>query len=141
LFEKNSDKKMIITNGPGQGFGNVSVFLHDNDAIKEFLMKEIKCSEKINLRAMIVGEPQHAETTLAWRAVFTDFFLYNDLHLLQKPLFKILETKIAEFIETQDLSKTEFKKIDLKDCLNFVMVDWIALVLFGYESAKPLEIN
>jgi len=140
FFAKHSDKKMIVTNGPVQGFGNVSVFLHDPDSIREYLAKEPKNAEKLNYHALILGQPQHCDTNAAWRAVFTDFFLYEDLHLLQKPLWKILENKIAEYVKTQNLSKTEFKKMDLAECLNMVMVDWIALVLFGYESAEPLDI-
>lgn len=142
-FESISDSKMLVSNSQMLGFGNVSLILHQSEGIQEFLRKEIACSRKLDFNQTVRGGGHGLEKKdgLDWRAIFNSFFLYEDLKLVQEPLYKILDKNINQYAKIHNITNSEFKKIDLKELLGLVMVDWISLILFGYDSVEPLEVN
>ena len=115
-FEAISDSKMVVYNSPVQNIGNINVVLHGSDAIKDFLMKEISCSRKLDLQKFITGKTEKnpiISDGLDWRGIFKNFFLYEDLKLLNEPMYKILDQHVKEYVKTHKITNSAYKRIDL----------------------------
>lgn len=144
LYKENSDKHMIIANAPNLKFGKVCALLVSAEATKEFLMIENGRAEKLmfrskNLNIGFVGIG--GQKALNQRSIFIDYFLHDRIQSLFEPMMKIIDGQFEKFVKENTISKTEFKKIDLRDFFNKLIMDWMALLLFGLNSAKELEID
>lgn len=143
-FEEHPDAKMFVTNLPGLGFGNVHVILKSSDAIKEYLFKEQTHASKNSLFELFTNKISGLEENKSrgfWRSVFTDFFNYDHLKLLCDPMYTIIGKHFNKFIKNQKITNTKFTNIDLHDFLGKIQADWIALLLFGFESVDELNID
>ena len=145
FFEEHSDSKMIVTNIPGLGFGQVHVLMNSNDAIKDFVYKEHNYGVKADFWDMISYYPDHslAESNkqMKWRAVHTEFFIYDHLKSLLGPMYTIIGKQFDDLVKNQNITNSEFKKIDLNELLEKIMADMISLLLFGMESVEDLDID
>ena len=144
-FEEHSDAKMIVTNCPGLGFGQVHVLLTSNDAIKDFVYKEHNHGVKPDFWEMISNYPainmEESNRQMTWRAVFTEFFFYDRLKSLLGPMYTIIGKQFDDLVKNQNITNSEFKKIDLNELLEKIMADMTSLLLFGMESVKELNID
>lgn len=145
FYEKHSEKDIIMQNFPGLPFGAVHCFLNSNKALKDFFPREFETKRDFDRGLVPIsskGFPNlSGKEGLANRAVFSEFFLYDNIQTLYDPMNKILETNTAEFIKNNKITETEYCSVDLKEFVQKVVLDWITLLIFGYDSASELNID
>ena len=144
--QSESGNKMFLSNFLFCSPGSYFVQLLSAQSIKDFMKYDFNCTEKqlgtsteetINLGFLTKNGPD----ALRVRSIFTDFFIYDNLKALYKPMYDLMVKRSSLQIEQYGINKNEFTKVDMREYLKNYMREWIALLLFGFDSTAKLDID
>ena len=116
-----------------------TLFLYDNDLIKEFLVKE-DLFQKEPFTRVIINELglfyQNGETFNRSKALFMKIFAYDGMDRFAPRICKIIKDSFAEFNEKHQITKDEFKRINLDQLYGPVLERIATLIIFGQDSCQ-----
>jgi len=129
-----------------QPYGTFICCLNGPQAVKEWFTKESEISVRAiggefqpGLKLGFTGDGSKAG--LVYRSVYTEFFLYDRIQKLQKPLALTLDQKLNSLIKQHSLSKTSYVEVNIRDFNMGAALSWVSKLLFGCADESETDID
>lgn len=140
FIEENKDEPLVMFNTQKTSM-STGVIISD-ELQREFFLKDVDISVKVeSVKNSHLGFFfQNGDKVQRSRSIYAKFFNYDNIKVIERESYKLIEAGMDEFIKKNSVNSTDFIKVELKDdLLTPIFTDLVDLILFGHKETFTID--